>query len=432
MAQGTFRYANGVALGMVVGVVGLGGVLLAQTSQNAAPTTVGDHVRTVVAELDGAVGGVAVDKLGYIFVADFRESVFKISPDGRVSVFATGLYGTSGNAIDAKGRLLQSSFSGDYVTRIDRDGSQTVVAEGLGGPVGIAINPDDESFVVTNCRTNELSRVSADGAITRFAISELFNCPNGITRTSTGDYYVVNYSDGRMLKVTPDGAVTPFAVIPGGGNGHVALAAGGLYVTSFQGHRIYRVTLDGTVTPLAGTGAIGEEDGEGSDATFSWPNGIAAGPAGDRLFVNDFVNRFPPTLAVPPAPRSSLRQITFLTLTDHLSQVLADEGVEAMVAAYREWKSDPTRARQYTELDVNAFGYRLLGQGKATEAIAVFALNVESYPNSANAYDSLGEAYMSAGEKAKAIENYEKSLSLNPGNTNAVAMLKKLRGGLRP
>ncbi len=418
-----------------LGTVG-GGVLALSFGVSAAvqQTTVtnrpegGDQVRTVVAELDGGVGGVAVDKLGFIFVADFRERVYKVSPDGRVSIFATGLYGSSGNAVDARGRLLQSSFSGDYVTRIDRDGTQTIVAEGLGGPVGIAINPDDESFVVCNCRTNSLSLVTAGGQVSTFAESPLLNCPNGIVRSTSGDYFVVNFRDGRMLKVSADGKASEFAVIPGGGNGHVTLAAGGLYVTSLQGHRVYHVTLDGTVSLLAGTGAIGEGDGPARTATFSWPNGIAAGPAGDRVFINDFVNRFPPSLAAPPAPRSSLRQITFLTLPDKMTQTLADEGLEAMVAVYRTWKSDSSRAAQYTELDVNALGYRLLGEGRTEAAIAVFTLNVESYPSSANVFDSLGEAYMKAGQNARAIENYEKSLALNPGNTNAVAMLKILRG----
>ena len=95
---------------------------------------------------------------------------------------------------------------------------------------------------------------------------------------------------------------------------------------------------------------------------------------------------------------------------------------------YRAWKADPARAAQFTEIDVNALGYRLLGEGRTKAAIAVFALNVESYSSSANVFDSLGEAYMKAGQKARAIENYEKSLTLNPGNTNAVAMLKILRG----
>lgn len=52
---------------------------------------------------------------------------------------------------------------------------------------------------------------------------------------------------------------------------------------------------------------------------------------------------------------------------------------------------------------------------------------MEAYPQSYNTYDSLGEAYMDDGNKHLAIENYEKSLQLNSGNHNGVAMLKKLK-----
>ena len=48
-------------------------------------------------------------------------------------------------------------------------------------------------------------------------------------------------------------------------------------------------------------------------------------------------------------------------------------------------------------------------------------------PQSANAYDSLGEAYMKAGDNEKAIKNYKKSLELNPENNNAKKMLEKLK-----
>ncbi|HEV2667251.1 MAG TPA: serine hydrolase, partial [Blastocatellia bacterium] len=75
----------------------------------------------------------------------------------------------------------------------------------------------------------------------------------------------------------------------------------------------------------------------------------------------------------------------------------------------------------------NGLGYNLLGQKKIKEAIKVFQLNVEAYPESSNVYDSLGEAFMLNGEKAPAIENYEKSLKLNSNNANAVEKLKLLR-----
>lgn len=63
-----------------------------------------------------------------------------------------------------------------------------------------------------------------------------------------------------------------------------------------------------------------------------------------------------------------------------------------------------------------------------SDAIRVFRLNITLHPKSANAYDSLAEAYMNIGEKALAIENYSQSLELDPQNANAGEMLRKLKG----
>jgi len=68
----------------------------------------------------------------------------------------------------------------------------------------------------------------------------------------------------------------------------------------------------------------------------------------------------------------------------------------------------------------------LLSSGQTKDAIAIFQ-NVQEYPASGNVYDSLGEAYMKDGQKELAIQNYEKSLQLDPKNQNAVEMLKKLK-----
>lgn len=76
---------------------------------------------------------------------------------------------------------------------------------------------------------------------------------------------------------------------------------------------------------------------------------------------------------------------------------------------------------------INSTGYRLMGQNKLADAIRIFQLNVELYPRSWNVYDSLGEAYMNHGEKELAIQNYEKSLELNPQNEKGAATLQKLK-----
>ena len=99
----------------------------------------------------------------------------------------------------------------------------------------------------------------------------------------------------------------------------------------------------------------------------------------------------------------------------------------AAIQQYSELKATQSEAYDFQEEQLNSLGYQLLKMKKIKEAIEIFKLNVEAYPQSANVYDSLAEAYMINGDKELAIENYEKSIELNPKNTNAAEMLKKLK-----
>lgn len=67
-----------------------------------------------------------------------------------------------------------------------------------------------------------------------------------------------------------------------------------------------------------------------------------------------------------------------------------------------------------TEAELNAYGYQLLGQGNNDKAIEVLTLVTQRYPKSPNAWDSLGEAYATKGDKDNAVKSFKKSLSLNP------------------
>lgn len=80
----------------------------------------------------------------------------------------------------------------------------------------------------------------------------------------------------------------------------------------------------------------------------------------------------------------------------------------------------------------NQAGYDLLRSNKTESAIFVFQLNAQLFPNSANVWDSLGEACWRAKQKEKAVEYYNKAIALDPnGSTgeNARRMLKEIEGG---
>ena len=100
--------------------------------------------------------------------------------------------------------------------------------------------------------------------------------------------------------------------------------------------------------------------------------------------------------------------------------------VSEAIEAYRKIKQQTPQNVSIQENRINGLGYNLLQQNKLSEGIVLFKLNVEFYPKSWNVYDSLAEAYMTNGEKALAIENYKKSLELNPQNSSARQQLKKL------
>ena len=94
-----------------------------------------------------------------------------------------------------------------------------------------------------------------------------------------------------------------------------------------------------------------------------------------------------------------------------------------------QWKiaSQVTIGDMSWENQLNTLGYQLLSAKKLQDALEVFKLNVRLHPQSWNVYDSLGEGYGMAGEKELAIQNYEKSLQLNPNNEPGKAALAKLR-----
>ncbi len=109
-----------------------------------------------------------------------------------------------------------------------------------------------------------------------------------------------------------------------------------------------------------------------------------------------------------------------------LFKSIVAEGAAKALGEYREWRKGRAPAEAASEAQMNRVGYELLGMKRIADAIEVFKQNVEDYPQSFNAYDSLGEAYLLNGDKELAIKNYQRSVELNPDNRNGVEALQKL------
>ncbi len=111
---------------------------------------------------------------------------------------------------------------------------------------------------------------------------------------------------------------------------------------------------------------------------------------------------------------------------ERVERTILAAGLAAGMKEYAELKKTSAPGVLFNEGSFNQLGYRLLEAGKLAEALAVFKRNAEEYPDSANVYDSLGEAHLKCGQPDLARENYSKSLRLNPKNEKARQVLAEL------
>lgn len=160
--------------------------------------------------------------------------------------------------------------------------------------------------------------------------------------------------------------------------------------------------------------------GGGRTATFVYPEDdlavvVLTNLAGSfpEEFVDELAGYYNPAIAASD-PVTALRMS------------LRRRGYEHAIEVFNKLK-EKNPLFQPLERDLNDWAYRMLnGGGKPKEALEIFKLNVYLYPDSANVYDSVAEAYAANGKRELAIENYKRSLALDPNNTNAAQQLKKL------
>lgn len=102
------------------------------------------------------------------------------------------------------------------------------------------------------------------------------------------------------------------------------------------------------------------------------------------------------------------------------------KGFSAAMNWLRKEYSDPSGKFSFQPAELNYLGYLFLSKKQFKEAIEIFRFCVEIYPDEYNLWDSLGEVYMTAGDKKNAIISFKKALELNPNCTTSKEALKKL------
>lgn len=130
-----------------------------------------------------------------------------------------------------------------------------------------------------------------------------FNLPTVVTFDQSGNLFVVDRMNNKIRKITPNGAVTTYAGTGAFGSndgpastatftypdGAVFNSHNNLFISDQSNHKIRKISPEGIVSTFAGTGAVGAEDGIGSNASFYYPAGMAV-DALDNVYVADYGN----------------------------------------------------------------------------------------------------------------------------------------------
>ncbi|MEO8172936.1 MAG: SMP-30/gluconolactonase/LRE family protein, partial [Sediminibacterium sp.] len=238
-------------------------------------------------------GGICVDKLGNVYVADvFNHKIRKITAAGAVTTLAGN--GHQGYVDDARGLIAEFDFPVDVA--VDDAGNVYVVDEG----------------------NNKIRKITPNGSVSTFAgsgavgsldnrvgVLASFNQPNGITVDQKGNVYIADQLNHKIRKITAAGVVTTLAGNgqAGSGDNSVGILAGfnnprgitvdrsgNIYVGDVGNQKIRKITPSGTVSTVSGSGVPGSHDNQnGSLAEFYFPDGTAIDTSGN-LYVADGLN----------------------------------------------------------------------------------------------------------------------------------------------
>jgi sugar lactone lactonase YvrE len=282
---------------------------------------------------------IAADTAGNIYVADSHNNIVrKITPAGIVTTFAgsgreghadgkgkaASFFNPAGIAVDKLGNVYVADTHNNLVRKITPGGDVTTIAGKMPGskdssvrfdnPAGIAVD-DAGNIYVADWANDVVRKISIDGAITTFAGSGVpgsrngmsdsasFYLPWGIAVDAANNIYVGDSYNNMIRKISAAGVVTTFAgkktkgFFDGAGSEasffHPAGIAidkqGNVYVADEGNNKIRKITPGGIVTTFAGSGERGALNGSAAEASFYKPYGVAVDKDGG-VYVADYQN----------------------------------------------------------------------------------------------------------------------------------------------
>jgi streptogramin lyase len=181
-------------------------------------------------------------------------TVYSVSSGGVVTPFVAGVGGgtseTMGLAVDSSGSLYAACLQGNSVYKVTPSGAISTFATGFTGTACLAFDKSGNLYVSDDV-AGTIDKITPSGAVSTFATVA---SPTGLAFNASGDLFVTSNAIATISEITPSGAVSVFATIPGRGSWGLAFdAAGNLYVpdTSSSSAGIYKITPGGSISTFA-------------------------------------------------------------------------------------------------------------------------------------------------------------------------------------
>jgi len=236
---------------------------------------------------------IAIDASGNIYISNTGEFIngsgrgtdILLYDGSTLSSFVSDARGPTGIGLDNQDRLYYTNTGDRNLVRLETDGTTTTF-----NPAGNIEFDSDGVGYIASYPGNSIFRLDLDGTISaQLTNSPELNGPVGLALDSNDNLYFANFNDGNIFRLNNDNSTTLIANGVYGGVGYLTYQAGDLYATAPRSSVVYKISLTGETEIIAGQlNSSGFANGEGSEALFNFPNGIAATPDGLSLLVTEY------------------------------------------------------------------------------------------------------------------------------------------------
>ncbi|GEM_PF-1329492 len=262
---------------------------LALTAHSQVVTTLLDSDSI---DIDDAI---VLDAQGNLYGSHYMgTNVYKITPQGEVSIFATGFNTPNGLAFDGEGNLVVADHQGERLYKLSPTG-EFLDTIPVGFPSGLLKDINSDTVFVTSYNQSRVLKLAPDGSLHEWLSGAPLNGVVGMCQDEMGRLYLGNFDDRRIHRWNGS-SLEYIATVPAPTVsvnkwlGFICYANGSIWATSLNAHRVYEVfpSFQDSTRLVSGGDTAGHDDGPVAEARFEQPNGIFPSKTGDTIYVTEF------------------------------------------------------------------------------------------------------------------------------------------------